>query len=197
MLGEGFCYAPHTKSDNVIRFVTTGNLHQVKGYDVLINAFHSAALPKERWTLDVIGGGVEYEKLLELINRYNLTDNIHLQGRKDRQHVIQILQNSDVYVLSSRLETFGVAAIEALACGLPVIATECGGTKEFMNTTNGITCPVENVEKLAECIGFMMNHFQEYDRAKIAADCQKKFSSEAIGKQLEGIFEEVIRKSKK
>ncbi len=197
MIGTEFCYEPKAKESDMVSFVTTGNLLPVKGFDNLINAFSKLNLPPDSWTLNIIGGGKEHDKLQKLIDSVGLSNNIFLLGRKNREGVIEVLHNSDVYVMSSRSETFGVAAIEALACGLPVIATDCGGARDFVTKENGLTCPVENVEKLAECIIFMMNHYLEYERTKIAEDCQKRFSSEAIGKQLEGIFEEVLRKNKK
>lgn len=197
MIGTEFHYEPIARYSNKVNFVTTGNLLPVKGFDNLINAFNKLNLPPDTWTLNIIGGGKERDNLQKLIDSVGLSNNIHLCGRKNREGVIEMLHNSDVYVMSSRSETFGVAAIEALACGLPVIATDCGGARDFVTKENGVICPVENVEKLAECVDYMMNHYQEYDGARIAADCQNRFSSEAIGKQLEGIFEEVIRKSKK
>ena len=197
MVGHEFCYIPTERNGKKVRFVTTGNLLPVKGFDNLINAFSKLNLPPDTWTLNIIGGGKERDNLRQLIDSVGLGENIHLCGRKNREGVIEMLHNSDVYLMSSRSETFGVAAIEALACGLPVIATDCGGARDFVTNENGVIIPVENVEKLAESIGYMMNHYQEYDRAMIAANCQKRFSSEAIGKQLEGIFEEVVRNSKK
>lgn len=197
MIGTEFYYEPKVKNSDNVNFVTTGNLLPVKGFDNLIKAFSKLNFQPETWTLNIIGGGKELDNLQKLLDRVGLNNNIHLLGRKNREGVIDMLHNSDVYVMSSRSETFGVAAIEALACGLPVIATDCGGARDFVTKENGVITPVENVEKLAECISYMMNHYQDYDRAKIAADCQKRFSSEAIGKQLEGIFEEVIRKKQK
>lgn len=197
MVGKEFYYKKQTKNGKVVRFLSTGNLLPVKGFDNLIAAFAQLNLPVDAWSLSIVGEGKEHEKLQALIDTMGLSSNIHLIGRKNRKGVIEMLHSSDIYVMSSRSETFGVAAIEALACGLPVIATECGGTADFMNEYNGITCPVDDVKGLANCISYMMNHYQDYDYIKIAEDCQNRFSSEAIGKQLESIFEEVIRKNKK
>lgn len=197
MIGTEFHYEPKARYSKKVIFVTTGNLLPVKGFDNLINAFNKLNLPPDTWSLNIIGGGKERANLQQLIDSVGFGENIHLCGRKNREGVIEMLHNSDVYVMSSRSETFGVAAIEALACGLPVIATDCGGARDFVTKENGVICPVNEVDGLSESIRYMMNHYQAYDRTKIAEDCQKRFSSEAIGKQLEGIFEEVLRKSKK
>lgn len=196
MVGNEFHYEQFDKKDNMVRFVTTGNLLPVKGFDNLITAFSRLNLDLDGWELNIVGGGKEHDNLQNLIDRLHLNQNIRLLGRKNREGVIEMLHSSDIYVMSSRSETFGVAAIEALACGLPVIATECGGTADFMNEYNGITCPVDDVKGLANCISYMMNHYQDYDHIKIAEDCQNRFSSEAIGKQLESIFEGIINKKR-
>lgn len=197
MVGHEFCYIPTEQKGKKVRFVTTGNLLPVKGFDNLIKAFGKLNLPPDSWTLNIIGGGKEGDNLQKLIDSVGLSNNIHLLGRKSREGVIEILHDSDVYVMSSRSETFGVAAIEALACGLPVIATDCGGARDFVTKENGKICAVDDIYKLSDAILYMYKYHGDYDRAQIAADCQKRFSSEAIGKQLESIFEEVIRKRKK
>lgn len=196
MIGSEFQYTTNTKGSEMVRFVTTGSLLPVKGFDILVSAFSKLNLPPNTWTMNIIGDGKEHASLQQQIENVGLSKNIHLLGRKNREGVIEMLHNSDVYVMSSRTETFGVAAVEALACGLPVIATECGGSDDFMTKDNGITCPVDNVEKLAECICYMISHYKEYDRRKIAEDCRKRFSSEAIGSKLEKIFKSVINKER-
>lgn len=195
MVGNEFFYKPIEQKEKKVRFVTTGNLLPVKGFDNLIEAFSRLGLPTDIWELSIIGGGKEHNNLQALINRFHLEQNIHLCGRKNREGVIEKLQNSDVYIMSSRSETFGVAAVEALACGLPVIATDCGGARDFITKDNGLICPVNNVNKLVDAILYMYKYRYDFKRAQIAEDCRKRFSSEAIGKQLEGIFEDVIRKS--
>ena len=197
MVGREFRYAPIEKDRTTVRFVTTGNLLPVKGFDNLIQAFSQLNIPSDKWSLDIIGGGKEKDNLLHLIEKLGLSDNIHLCGRKNRSGVIEMLNRSDVYIMSSRSETFGVAAVEALACGLPVIATDCGGARDFLTHNNGLLCPVNDVIKLSEAIYKMYNSYKEYDRYQIASDCQKRFSSDAIGKQLESIFVDVINRIKK
>lgn len=196
MVGSEFFYIPKEREDSKVRFVSTGNLLPVKGFDNLITAFSQLHLPPDTWSLNIIGGGKEHDNLQQLIDKLGLGENIRLCGRKNREGVIEMLQNSDVYVMSSRSETFGVAAIEALACGLPVIATDCGGARDFLTKDNGLLCPVNDVQELADALFAMYKHHGVYNRAKIAEDCQKRFSSEAIGKQLEKIFKEVISKNK-
>ena len=97
-----------------------------------------------------------------------------------------------MFVLASRKETFGVVYIEVMMLGLPVIASICGGPEEFVQETDGLLVPVEDVNALADAIKYMFENYQLYDRAKIAEDCKNRFSPEVIARQLTDIFEKVV-----
>ena len=172
--------------------MTVGNLIQRKGLNYLIEAFHRASLSDDVWELDIVGDGPERERLQRMIEEYGFEDNIKLLGAKDRKGVIETLNNSDVFVLSSLSETFGVVVIEALACGLPVIVTDCGGTQDIITEKIGLMCPVKDADKMAKCINYMISHYGEYNREDIINDCRSRFSSEAIGRHLETIFERIV-----
>lgn len=197
MYGKEFFYKEHIKKDNIVRFVLNGALLPIKRFDLVIHALgESACVPKDV-QFTVIGAGPEKEKLLGMINEYHLSDIVSLVGRKTRDYIVNTLQEADVYILSSHLETFGVAPTEALACGVPIIATDCGGSRSYMNDFNGLLIPVDDVKAMSDAIAYMAEHYMEYDRKRIAEDCRQHFSSEVIAKQLESIFEDVIAKSKK
>ena len=125
-----------------------------------------------------------------------LQNNIHLVGIKTKEQIAEILKNSSIFLLPSRNENFSVAVLEALACGLPVIASICGGIRECINETNGLLFPVDDVEKLAQSILYAVQHIDKYDRKAIAEDCLARFSPEVIAEQLTQIFEETIKKTK-
>lgn len=195
MVGDEFHLAPGS-STPIIRFASTGSLIFRKGYDILIQAFAKANLPQTSWQLKIIGSGKERANLQRMINQLGLQQNITLTGGKNKQEIATIYHNSDIFILPSRSETFGVVYIEAMACGLPVIATPCGGPEEFVTPKNGILVPINDVVKLATAIRFMCNHYTEYSMQSIADDCQTHFSSYVIAKQLTTIFEEVVQRSK-
>ncbi len=177
-----------------LSFVATGSLIYRKGYDVLIAACEKMNISREKWELKIIGGGEEKENLQEQINRANLQKNIHLVGQKDKEDIIELLINSNVFVLPSRNENFSVAVLEALACGLPVIASICGGIRECIDEKNGLLFPVDDVDALANALQYMIESYDKYNRQSIAADCKNRFSPEVIAKQLTTVFEEAIEK---
>lgn len=199
MVDASFRYADEgaKKDSELFSLVSVSNLLPIKGHDTLIHALSKVDIPRDKWHLRIAGHGSERRHLQSLINRYHLQQNIQLVGQLDKTHIQELLSDADAFVLASRSETFGVAYIEALACGLPVIATKCGGPEEFVNDKNGLLVPVDDVDALASAIRYMYEHRNDYNRAQIAEECQSRFSSETIARQLIFLFEEVLSKASK
>lgn len=191
MVGTEFSYVPKAKTDKM-RFVATGSLIRRKGFDLLPEAFKLANLPCDKWELDIIGEGEEHQNLQRQIDAYGFGSNIHLTGAKDKREIASILNQCDAFVLPSRNENFSVAVLEALACGVPVISSICGGIRECINDENGILFEVDDVRGLAKAIKSIYTDPQCFNRQTIAAECKSRFSSEVIAKQLTGIFEGVV-----
>lgn len=197
MIAKSFCNSNFDSITNKkIKFVATGSLIHRKGFDLLPKAFSMLNLPNEQWELTIIGEGKEYENLIQQIHSISLQNNIHLVGIKTKEQIAEILKNSSIFLLPSRNENFSVAVLEALACGLPVIASICGGIRECINEKNGLLFPVDDVEKLSQSILYAAQHIDKYDRKAIAEDCQARFAPEVIAKQLTQIFEDTIKKHK-
>lgn len=196
MVGEEFLKEISCVSPNIskFKFIAVGSLIKRKGFDLLIKSFFKSNLYKKNCELLIIGGGKERTTLQELINNYHLKDSVHLIGRKSKQEIISYLEQSNVFVLSSHVETFGVVCIEALALGLPVIATICGGPEEFVHNYNGILVSVNNSEELISAMIKMYDNYSNYDRIFISEECRNKFSPNVITNQLTEIFNEFIKK---
>lgn len=178
--------------ENGFQFVSTATLEYRKGFDLLIKAF--SILKNENAQLLIIGDGPERCNLQNLISDYALEEKVVLVGKKNKQEIVNILCESNAFVLPSRSENFSVAVLEALAVGLPVVATLCGGIRECINEKNGLLVPVEDVEALANALREMYLNYSNFDSDYIVKDYQKRFSSSVIAKQLTDIFETVISK---
>lgn len=170
-------------------WLAVGSLIRRKGYDVLLEAF---AQQKGGEQLIIVGSGLENERLHAQAERLGITDRIRFTGMLDKQAIVSLMQKSNAFVLPSRGETFGVAYIEAMAMGLPVIATRCEGPEHFVRPDNGLLVETDEVEQLAKAMRLMETAFVTYEPEKIRAYVQKHFSAKTIAGQLEEIFEEVI-----
>ncbi len=192
MVGPEFTYHTST-TPHPFTFIATGNLIHRKGFDLLPAAFLQVQdLLSADWQMLIIGDGKEYAGLQRQINNSSLQNHIRLLGRKTKTEIASLLKNSDVFILPSRSETFGVAIIEALSCGLPVVATRCGGPDDIITPNNGLLVPVDDIDALAAAIRTMYTNYAQYSRKAIANDCRIRFSPEVIAHQLTAVFEKFV-----
>ena len=110
--------------------VTVGRLIRRKRLDLLLERF--AVSPDPMLRLLIVGEGPEAKKLRGLIDRLGLKDRVELLGALSDEKKFQYLANSDAYVSVSAHEGFGLVFLEAMACGLPVLAPPFGGQADFL-----------------------------------------------------------------
>ena len=180
---------PH-KTAKPFVWIAVGSLIQRKGYDVLIEAF---AQLEGGERLIIVGSGPERERLHAMAKQFGIADRVWFAGMLDKQAIVSLMQDSHAFVLPSRGETFGVAYIEAMAMGLPVIATPCGGPEHFVRSDNGLLVDINNVEQLTKAMKQMETAIDTYQPETIRAYVQERFSAKAIAGRLEEIFEKVIK----
>ena len=186
-----FTYAIRTSS-STFDFVSTGNLIYGKRMDLTIEAFYIAFRDFSDVTLTIFGEGDERAKIECIIKKYRLENRVKLMGMCSRGVIKEKLNNSDCFVLASRSETFGVAYIEALASGVPVIATKCGGPEVFVHEENGCMIPVDDLDELVSAMKYMYKSSIAFDREKISAEIKLKFSPECVSKKLLEVYKDVI-----
>ena len=174
-------------------WLAVGSLIHGKGYDVLIDAF---AQLEGGERLIIVGSGTEREPLRAQAEQLGIAARVRFTGMLGRQSIAGLMQESNAFVLPSRGETFGVAFVEAMAMGLPVIATRCGGPEHFVRPCNGLLVNIDDVEQLAKAMRQMETNIEWYQPEAIRAYVRERFSAKAIAGQLEEIFEEVIKQHK-
>jgi len=135
-----------TISDRPVVF-SAGRLAKVKGYDLLIRAM--AGLDDVAGKLLLAGDGPEAEPLKRLSETLGVSDRIEFLGY--REDVQQLLAQSDLYVTPSRSEGMSNSILEAMAAGVPVVATDVGGNRELLGDTGRIV-PPEDPAALAAAI---------------------------------------------
>jgi glycosyltransferase involved in cell wall biosynthesis len=133
----------------LISFV--GKFTEFKGIDVLLKAaaIYESALPGVQTVL--AGHGELWEEMHALRDELGL-QGVHFLGHQPQPMVARIYNAADVSVVPSRAEGFGLVAVEALACGTPVVATNSGGLPDFIDERVGALVPVDDPEGLARAI---------------------------------------------
>lgn len=184
------------EGDSSFSFVSTGNLIKEKRMDLLIEAFNEAFKGNNRAKLYIFGEGPERNRLKEMINMLSLEKQVYLMGLVDRKEIADKMSESDCFVLASKRETFGVAYIEAMAMGLPVIATQCGGPEDFVTEKNGILVPVDDLNALTNALRMIYENIDVYDRQAISALARKMFAPSTIAQQLIDVYKREINEGK-
>jgi glycosyltransferase involved in cell wall biosynthesis len=134
-----------------LRLLTVGALADKKGQSYLIEAM-ARLDPARNATLDIVGGGPLRAELEALAARLGLADRVRLRGELPKEQVAQLMRESDVFVLPSIYETFGCVLIEAMASGLPVVATAVGGVPEVVLDGEGRLVEPRDPDALAQAI---------------------------------------------
>ena len=181
---------------NTFRFVFVGNLIDGKRPKHCIQSFYDAFYLQHFLTadgknivLELIGQGPLFSECERLIAGLGIGKNVTLHGFQTREKIAEIFHQSDCFVLPSKLETFGVVYIEAMACGLPVIATKCGGPESFIDDTKGLLIPVDDETVLVGALRYMVCNVRKYNHKYISNDARARFSPQAIAKELVAIYE--------
>ena len=112
--------------------------------------------------LKIGGKGPEEAKLHQLAADLNLGGSVEFLGGLKNEEVLKLMYESDAFVLASRIETFGVVFIEALAQGLPVVATRCGGPESIVTPANGLLIDTENQQALTEALIALHDNHRQY-----------------------------------
>lgn len=155
----GEATVPH--EDGTLYIGTVKSLASVYGIDLLLRAFAAlrcrvADAPTLR--LRIVGDGPQRGELYELTSSLGLQDAVEFVGTVPNVRVPAELRSLDVFVVASRHEGFGVAAVEAAACGLPVVASTAGGLPEVVDDgTTGLLVPVEDVDTLTAAIARLID----------------------------------------
>lgn len=170
-----------------------GFLHQKKGFDVLINAFAIVLKTHPHLRLMIAGDGPGKANLSSLITQLGLQNNVVLLGAQTRPEVRRLMQESQVFVLSSHIETFGVVVIEALSQGTPVVATLCGGPESILTEQDGLFVPVNDKNALAQGILDLLANRDKFDHESIKNRCIANYSESAFVRRLHGIYEDILK----
>lgn len=142
---------PKPESQAMIHIITFGRLAPEKDIDTLLAAFHIAR-QKIQARLTIIGDGPERQRLEELAKGLDLSDQVAFLGF--HPDPFAMIKGADIFVHTARFEGFGNAILEAMACGIAVIATDCDfGPREIIaEGINGNLVPPRDPQRLAETL---------------------------------------------
>lgn len=115
---------------------TARALETTYGLDILIKAFASIRLRYGNAKLKIVGDGPELQSLESLVSDLELGESVEFRGRLKSSEMPEFIGSLDIFAMPSREESFGVAALEAMSCGVPVVASNVGGLPEILDNGN-------------------------------------------------------------
>lgn len=159
---------PSGESSDII-FI--GRLIREKHADVLIRAFSLLAGEDPAMRLLIIGDGPEQDRLLGLVEQHSLKDQVRFTGFfSEHEEIIARMKSSKVCVIPSTREGFGIAALEALACGTPVVTTDhpANAIRDLITGENGVLSSLSE-EVLAQNIRHVLRNHEQMKESCIAS----------------------------
>jgi glycosyltransferase involved in cell wall biosynthesis len=174
-------------------FVNIATLYDHKGVDILLKAFAEAFGGQQNYVLKLCGGGPQKAKLQSLACELGVGDQVEFLGQISKQDVLRQVDDSHVVVLSSRVDTFGVPLIEAMARGRPVIATRCGGPSSIVKPGSGLLVEIDNIPQMAAALRQMVTDIQIYDRAAIRQSALDTYGSDAFRRAIDSMYQAALK----
>lgn len=130
------------------------------------------------------------------ILRLGLENNIFVLGCKERVDLLNMYKYYRFLVSTSVSETFGLAPAESIANGLPVVCTDSGGVRDFVNETNGIIVPIRTPGKLANKIIWMYQNSYRFNPNQISSDIIKKYGRREFANIISSIYNNTSQNGK-
>lgn len=138
-------------------------------------------------------GNVDEEMVLSFLKNFTFKNiNVVLKPFIDKSALNDIFQKNGLYVVSSVSEGLSVAMLEALASGMFVISTRCGGSEDVITENNGVLISIKNPIELAEAIQVYMDNFSKIDRDKISKEIIQQYGPKEFSERLYSCYNETI-----
>ncbi len=176
-------------------FIWAGRLEHVKGVDLLLEATRILKSRTEKaFTVRLAGKGSLRNELEKLAAALEVSHLVHFLGRISREEMQKEMQDGNCFILPTRYEAFGAVLIEAMATGLPLIATRSGGPDHIVTKENGLLIDTDNVDQLVDAMEQMILKSQNYSAGKIRNLALERFGQTSIMEQYNQLFLSTLKK---
>jgi glycosyltransferase involved in cell wall biosynthesis/predicted O-methyltransferase YrrM len=185
--------AAQQRNDGPLRLLFAGILkpNHIKGVPYLLDALHQVSAHRTDWHLHLYGDGparAEYEERAQMLG---LRDRLTFHGFQPKEKLADAMRDADAFVLPSLWENEPCVILEALASGLPIVATTVGDVPDMVDQASGLLVPPGQAAPLAEALLKMLSGSQAYDRRAIAERPQT-FTIAAVGEQLDEVYQDCV-----
>ena len=182
-------------NNNELNLITVCALRQGKRVDDIIRAMKLLIDRNEitKIHLDVVGDGYLEEYYKKVSSELNMDNYVSFLGRKESSEIAELFSKSDIFVISSELETFCIPGLEALAAGLPVVSTKCKGPTEYLNDRTGALCNIADPESMSYAIYQVYKNINSYDEDYLKS-IASLFSKKTVISKVKNIYLGLLKK---
>lgn len=177
------------------RLMYVGRFAEAKGIGVLLEAFARLRSRGRNVELELVGGAsatgtagrfIRHAEALGIGDRVSFADEVPWTELPAR------LGRADIFVLPSYSEGLPLVLLEAMACGLPIVSTRCGGPEEIVNDRVGVLVDVGDPDQLASGMAFAMDGYDRFDRRAIRQQAEERFDYRIIAARIWQTYQEVL-----
>lgn len=172
--------SPH----KIFNFISIALLRKEKRLDLLLEAFAKVYNSFKDTHLTIVGDGPEKNNLLSLAINLKIEQLVKFSGFLTKKEIASLLLKCNALVLNSDVETFGVVLVEAMASGVPVIATQCGGPTDIVTPETGYLIGKGNVEELYQSMIKMIKNYQSFNAKRIREIAIQEYGDKAYAKSI-------------
>lgn len=186
---EQFTPLPAGERPDPDSILFVGRIHETKGVDILLQAMRLLVDRNPAVCLSLIGGSFYLQnnnrekRLKYLADELGLANNVRFLGIRSPDQVAEAMRRSSLLVLPSRRETLGAVLVEALACGIPVVATRCGGPEDVVTDIVGKLVATDDPSALAEAMLAVLDQRGRYDPEVLRKYAEERFSWQRVAEQ--------------
>ncbi|MGG0788108.1 glycosyltransferase [Peribacillus simplex] len=190
-----FPLKPITTENKNFSFINIAALRHIKGIDILLKATKIlvSEIGRKNFKIHLVGGGKDERKYRKMAEQLGIINWCHFHGNVEHNKIPSLIHNSDALVIASRAETFCIAGIEAMACGIPVLSTNCGGTNEYITNETGYKIEGFSPEELAAGMSKMMDQKERWESEKIREFVKNNYSVEVVSEQIVKLYNRVLQ----
>lgn len=184
--------ADSPRADGAVRLLAAGLMDDGrKGFDLLLHAAARLRTVRDDFRLDVLGDGKNRSAYETLSRRLGLNDVVTFHGLRPKQEVAEAMRQADLFVLTSRYENNPCVVIEALASGVPVVATRVGGVPEVVQPEDGVLTDADP-EQITAALDGAIDRLDAFDRRSIACGARERYGRDEIGSRLAEVYAECL-----
>jgi N-acetyl-alpha-D-glucosaminyl L-malate synthase BshA len=185
------CFKKNIAPNNEKIFIHISNFRALKRVQDVIKIFFEVRKKLEAKLL-LVGDGPDRSDCERLVRELEITDHVRFMGKQDA--LVELLSVSDIFMIPSQSESFGLSALEAMSCGVPVISSSVGGLPELnLHNETGYIAEIGDVDRMAKYAVDLLSDKKKYELfSKNARKRAEEFSEDKIVPKYEKFYEQIV-----